>query len=48
MITKQDIANVREQMQEDLITILDDLPSKLIDEACQIIVDGMKKLEEKS
>ena len=54
MITKQDLIEQREQMQEDLLclldglkdphVILDGLNSNLEAAGCQVIVDGMNLL----
>jgi hypothetical protein len=45
MITKQDLLDAREQMQEDLMCLLGD-ESDSVCNACQIIVDRMKPLIE--
>ena len=54
MITVNDIESEREQMQEDLIALLDDLDitvgpdgMQLKDAACQIVVESMKRLDKK-
>ena len=47
MITKQDLLNEREQMQEDLMCELDFLPDGQITQVCQVIVNGMNRLIKK-
>lgn len=50
-ITYTDFASCREQMQEDLISLLDsqfglvEYVDEVKDMACQIVVDNFKKLE---
>lgn len=44
MITKQDLENVREQIQNDLLCLMDGLPEKAQRDACQIVVDQMASL----
>lgn len=42
------IKEVREQIQEDVITYLDgQLDSSVTDDLCQIVVDNFKRLEDK-
>lgn len=48
MITKQDIKNVREQIQEDLLALLDGLPDEAQTRACQIVVDNLNPLLDKA
>jgi hypothetical protein len=50
MITKQDLMDEQEQMQEDLRCFFDglDLTEIDMDEVCQIVVDGMNRLIEKA
>ena len=42
------VATVREQIQEDIRTYLDEyeIPRPCMDDLCQIVVDNFKKLEE--
>jgi hypothetical protein len=47
MITKNDIAEASETIQNDLLTLLDGLPNEAQIRACQIVVDGLKPLKEK-
>lgn len=44
---RKDLLNAREQMQENLRTLLDGLPVEAVTQACQIIVDGFAPLLEK-
>lgn len=39
MLTKQDLLDQRESMQDDLQTLLDGLDDEVISNACQIVVD---------
>jgi hypothetical protein len=48
---KIDIINIREQIQEDIICLIEDYgflshPEFLKDNLCQIVVDNFKKLED--
>ena len=43
-ITKQDLEEQREQIQNDLQCVLDGLDEELIDAVCQVIVDRMNVL----
>jgi len=36
---------VSEQIQEDIIAYCDGMPSEVVDELCQIVVDNFKKLD---
>ena len=47
MKTKQklNLADVREQIQEDIMTFMDGQDDSVIDGLCQIVVDNFKKLE---
>jgi hypothetical protein len=47
MITIQDIQEIREQIQNDLLCLMDELPSEQQDAACQIVVGKMKQLIDK-
>ena len=47
-MNKQLIAEIREQIQEDIITLLDqyhDTDAPPVDELCQIVVDNFKKFD---
>ena len=46
MITQQNLLDAREQMQEDLLSLLDTRDNRILSHACQIIVDRMKPLIE--
>jgi hypothetical protein len=46
-ITKHDVKEVGEQIQEDLLCLLDGLPDEAQTKACQIVVDRMKVLVDK-
>ncbi len=47
-ITKLDIANQSETMQQNLLSMFDYLDdTELLDSLCQIVVDGMKPLGDK-
>lgn len=46
-LVRNDLVNQMEQIQNDLICLLDDCPDKIVDKACQIVVDGFKPLIEK-
>ena len=48
MITKDEIKSVREQIQEDLLCLLDGYPLDLQDRVCQMIVNRMQPLVDKS
>jgi hypothetical protein len=48
MITKRDIKEVSEQIQEDLLCLLDGLPQAVQTAACQIVVDRTKTLTDKA
>lgn len=48
MLTKQDIAEQREQAQEDIRCILDGLDDDIVDNVCQVIVDRMNILRDKN
>jgi len=41
-----DLLNIREQIQEDLLCLLDEQPEELKTAACQIVVDQFKRLDE--
>jgi hypothetical protein len=43
-ITESDLRNASELIQDDLITLLDGLDQKTIDNACNIIVDRFESL----
>ena len=43
-MTKLELQNIREQIQEDLIALLDGQDDELVDAACQIVVDKFKPL----
>jgi hypothetical protein len=50
LMKKIDIINIREQIQEDIICLIEDYgflshPEFLKDNLCQIVVDNFKKLE---
>lgn len=46
MITQKDISEQREQMQNDLLTILDGMDDDaILTQCCQVVVDRMKILE---
>lgn len=47
MITKQDLLDLRELIQDDLICVLDGQEDRLVDNACQVVVDRMKPLWDK-
>jgi hypothetical protein len=40
-LTKKEIS---EQIQEDIIAYCDGMPSEVVDELCQIVIDNFKKL----
>ena len=44
---KKELIEVREQIQEDLMTYLDGMDEEIIDNVCQIIVDNFNKLQTK-
>jgi len=44
MITKQDLLETREQIQEDLMCLLDAWGEQTISDSCQIIVDRFSPL----
>jgi len=44
MITKQDLLEAREQIQEDLMCLLDGWGEQTISDSCQIVVDNFKTL----
>jgi hypothetical protein len=51
LMKKIDIINIREQIQEDIICLIEDYgflshPEFLKDNLCQIVVDNFKKLED--
>ena len=46
-ITKQDLADQRELIQDDLMCILDGLDQQVLDRVCQVIIDRIKILEDK-
>ena len=48
MITKNEIASVREQIQNDLLCLLDGLPQEAQTAACEIVVKNMKELFDKA
>ena len=43
-ITKKDLEEQREQIQEDLHCVLDGAPEELMTDVCQVIVDRMNVL----
>lgn len=47
MLTKQDLDEQREQIQEDLACVLDGIDDEFMTRVCQVIVDRFKILEEK-
>ena len=48
-IDSTDLIQAREQIQEDLRTILDGIvPEAALDAACQVVVDNMNKLRAQS
>ena len=47
MITKQDLLDQRELIQNDLQCVLDGLDEDIIDNACQVIVDRVQILLDK-
>ena len=44
---QQELITCREQIQEDLLTLLDDSPETIKDLVCQIVIENFKKLEKK-
>jgi hypothetical protein len=46
-ITKQDLADQRELIQDDLMCILDGLDEEMLDRVCQVIFDRIGILENK-
>jgi hypothetical protein len=48
MTTKQDLLDVQELIQDDLLCLLDELPAEIKTLACQIVVDRMKPVIEKT
>jgi hypothetical protein len=48
IITKRDVKETSEQIQEDLLCLLDSLPQAVQTAACQIVVDRMKPLTDKA
>ena len=46
-LTKQDLLDQQEQMQEDLMCVLDGLEERVITNACQVVVDRVNILIEK-
>ncbi len=46
-ITKQDLADQRELIQDDLMCVLDGLDQEILDRVCQVIVDRIRILENK-
>jgi hypothetical protein len=47
MLTKQDLMDQREQIQNDLQCVLDGLDESTVDAACQVVVDRFIVLETK-
>lgn len=47
MLTKHEIRETSEQIQNDLLCLLDGLPDEVQTHACQIVVDKMKTLTDK-
>lgn len=47
MLTKQDLEDQRELIQDNLITLLDGLDNEIIDIVCQVVVDRFSILIEK-
>lgn len=45
VITKEDLANQCEQIQDDLMCILDGIEDRIITNACQAVVDRFKVLK---
>ena len=48
MITKRDVKEVSEQIQNDLLCLLDNFPDAVQSNACQIVVDRIKALTDKA
>lgn len=48
MITKQDLLNCREQVQQDLLCFLDGMTDDILDGICQIVVDRFNELISKN
>lgn len=48
MISKHDIAEANEKIQNELLILLDGLTWTVQTAACQIVVDGLKTLKEKA
>ena len=50
IVKKENVASTREQIQEDIISIVHSTPygdenQELADDLCQVVVDNFKKLE---
>ena len=43
-ITEQQLVELREQIQEDLLCLLDGFDEELQEKACQIVVDNVNNL----
>jgi hypothetical protein len=48
MVTKQELIEKREQIQEDLRATLDGMPEEAIDQVCQVVVNNFKPLIERA
>ena len=48
MITKHDVKEASESIQNNLLALLDGLSVETLDKACQIVVDGLAPLKEKA
>ena len=46
VITNENFNSIQEQIQEDLLCLLDEVPVEIQERACQIIVDNFKKFFE--
>lgn len=47
MITRQDLLDLRELIQDDLMCVLDGLDDEVVTQACQVVVDRVEPLIEK-
>jgi len=47
MLTERDIAQQREQIQDDLLCILDGIDQQILDDVCEVIVDRLNILRDK-
>lgn len=46
VISNENFSNIQEQIQEDLLCLLDEVPVEIQERACQIVIDNFKKISE--